>query len=42
MCEEVPVFTLFFLAGIAACPAALEWKTTDLQLAAQPGQQAIA
>jgi hypothetical protein len=39
--RKVPVFTLFFLAGIAACPAALEWKTTDLQLAAQPGQQAM-
>ncbi len=38
---KVPGFTLIFLAGIAACPAALEWKTTDLQLTAQPGQQAL-
>lgn len=32
---------LIFLAGVAACPAALEWKATDLQLTARPGQQSL-
>src|SRR5664280_66400 len=38
---KVWALTLFFWAGGAAFPAALEWKTTDLQLAAQPGQQSM-
>ena len=38
---KVWALTLFFWAGGAAFPAALEWKTTDLQLTAQPGQQSM-
>jgi hypothetical protein len=38
---KVLVFSLMLLAGVATCPAALEWKTTDLQLTAQPGQQSM-
>lgn len=38
---KVWALTLVLLAGSAAFPAALEWKTTDLQLTALPGQQSM-
>jgi Protein of unknown function (DUF1573) len=39
--KKIPGFVLLFLAGIVACPAALEWKTTEVQATAQPGQVAL-
>ena len=38
---KVAVLILAILTGVVVCPAALEWKTTDVELTAQPGQQAI-
>jgi len=38
---KVLAVILIFLAGGAACPAALEWTTTSQQLTATPGQQAM-
>jgi hypothetical protein len=38
---KVLTLILVSLAWAAACPAALEWKTTGVQLTARPGQEAI-
>ena len=38
---KLQVLALMFLAGAAACPAALEWETTDLKLVARPGQPSM-
>jgi hypothetical protein len=39
--NKVGALILVVLTGVVACPAALEWKTTNLELTAQPGQQAM-